>query len=259
MFYLTGFGRPTMDELKTFRRLEDAIFGAASDEKGPNDYAEWEKQYLRLHRNRYMSNLDAVRRFVVDRNVLEIGSVPCHFTALLTGLGYKVIGIDPKPERAARIIQRFDLDIRRCDLELEPLPFAADSFSGIVFSEVIEHMYVNPLHALREIARVLAPHGVLLLFTDNLDSLRTLKSFFQGNSINDAVAEWLKLDQVGHRGHIRLYSPKEVRNLLSVVGLVPIYHGYRQYAENLRSRMIYTFVPPSLYPNQLVVATKKVA
>lgn len=239
---------------KLFDQIEAVITSSSSI--GVNKYIEWEKQYLTVHRNRYKVNLECMKRFASGKKVLEIGSVPCHFTALLAMSEYNVTGVDPKPERSERIIQKFSLDVIKCDIEVEALPFNDNSFETIVFSEVIEHMYVNPLYALREIARVLSPGGILLLFTDNLYSARVLKSFVTGNSLNDAVKEWTKLEEIGHRGHIRLYSTKEIFGLLSIAGLTPTQKEYFQYNQDLKSRMLYRLIPRQLYPSQLIIATK---
>jgi SAM-dependent methyltransferase len=245
---------------KTFRQLEEAV-EAISAESDINAFTMWEADYLRFHRTRYIKNLEDVNRFAVGKSILEVGSVPCHFTALLAMSGYEVIGIDLQPERVKKLIKRFSLDVVKCDIELEPLPFDNASFKTIMFSEVIEHLYVNPLYALRELARVLAPDGVLLLYTENLYGFRYIKSFLSGRSFNDAVIEWQKLDDLGHRGHIRVYSPKEIRGLLSVVGLTPIRQLYHIYDNNLDDELsfksiMYRFAPRWLYPSQLVVATK---
>jgi SAM-dependent methyltransferase len=240
---------------RVFHQIDEAIMSLPS---ASANILEWEKQYWRTHSNRYKVNLECVNRFAVGKRVLEIGSVPCHFTALLATSGYKVTGVDPEPERSQKLIQQFSLDVIKRDIEIESFPFDDNSFETIVFSEVIEHMYVNPLHALREISRVLAPKGKLLLFTDNLYSLHVLKNFVIGNSINDAVKEWMKLEAIGHRGHIRLYSTKEIIGLLSVAGLTPIRQAYFQYNESFRSRFIYRFIPNQLHPSQLVIATKNI-
>ena len=50
----------------------------------------------------------AVETKTVGR-VLEVGSVPCHFTLLLKRLGYDVAGTDLAPERVSRFLERHDL------------------------------------------------------------------------------------------------------------------------------------------------------
>ena len=50
---------------------------------------------------------------------------------------------------------------RICDLN-EPLPFASDRFDTVILSDVLEHL-PDPAAAWREIARVLAPGGKILM------------------------------------------------------------------------------------------------
>ena len=244
-------GRREKVKKEACSKIEDFLASSA-------EVSAWEKDYFALHRDRYGICLDDVDRSAEDGRVLEVGSVPCHFTVLLKLSGYDVIGVDPHPERARQIMDRFSLDVVKRDIEAERLPFADSSFKTIIFSEVLEHMYIDPLSPLSELARVLSPGGKLLLYTDNLYSLRTFRRFLSGEGITDAVKEWDKLRTIGHRGHIRLYSAKEVRGLLALVGLTAIQSGYYHYNEikSLRSSMIYKVLPGWLSPNQLIIATK---
>lgn len=243
------------DILASAMRSIDEFFAS----EGRSAVSDWDRQYFALHRDRYGTILDDVDRYSKDKRVLEVGSVPCHFTALLKMAGYDAAGVDPHPERAEALIRRFSLEVVKCDIETERLPYADSSFRTIVFCEVLEHMYIDPLHALSELARVLAPGGRLLLYTDNLYSIRTFKRFLLGEGITDAVKEWEKLRTIGHRGHIRLYSRKEVAGLVSLAGLVPIESKYYHYNEikSRRSAVVYGLLPGRFSPNQLVVATKE--
>jgi SAM-dependent methyltransferase len=242
-----------VDEI--LNKLEEFICVHSDD----NPLSVWEREYFKLHGDRYKICLRDVNQFAVGKKILEVGSAPCHFTVLLSESGYEITGVDIHPERARKLIECFSLNVIKCDIEVEPLPFDNASFETIMFCEVIEHMHVNPLHALREMARVLSPSGILLLYTDNLYSLRTIKNFVLGKSINDAVEQWKKFENQGHSGHIRIYSAKEIRGLLSTIGLTPIHNRYYHYNEikSLRSSIIYRLAPRWLSPNMFFVATKR--
>jgi len=59
---------------------------------------------------------------------------------------------------------------QRCDIDREALPYP-DAFFGLaLFLSVIEHLY-NPHHVLREIARALAPGGMLVVEAPNAVAL----------------------------------------------------------------------------------------
>lgn len=55
--------------------------------------------------------------------------MPLLTTGALAELGYRVRAVDVAPERFAGAIARLDLDVRKCDVETEPLPFEAESVS----------------------------------------------------------------------------------------------------------------------------------
>lgn len=56
------------------------------------------------------------------------------------------------------------------DLEKQPVPYPDGSFDGVVLTEVIEHLTVDPMYAMSELNRVLRPGGFLLLTTPNIAS-----------------------------------------------------------------------------------------
>ena len=84
------------------------------------------------------------------------------------------------------------------------LPYADGSFGVVIIKHVVEHLE-NPDKCIKELGRVLAPGGVLILATPNLDSL--LKPL-KGNT-------W-----IGYQDptHIALKPPKEWLGLLKKAG-----------------------------------------
>lgn len=186
--------------------------------------AAWAEEYERGHREHYASTIAMVRRAadrMQGRRVLEIGGVPGHVSALLGKTGFDLTVADIAPERAAPLFDSLGIPFHRVDVEREPLPADDNSRDLVVFCEVLEHLRVNPLFALREIARVLAPGGYCLLSTPQITPLMRW-DFLRGRSYQgNLVDEMAKLEALGHMGHIRLYDRHEVVAMARHVGLQP--------------------------------------
>lgn len=183
-----------------------------------NEFQAWSSSYFRNHRKRYMSDIELVRRYYSGGRVLELGSAPFHFTAILEKMGLPVTGVDIDPARFAGFIDRQKLKVVRCDVETEPLPFADGSFHLVLFNEVFEHMRINPIETLEKIRRVLHPDGHLILSTPNLYSVTTYINFLLGRGFDDPYEQFSRLREYGHMGHVREYSVSQMRKFLDRTG-----------------------------------------
>ena len=138
--------------------------------------------------------------------------------------GFSVSALDLAPQRFSRTISSLQLDVLSCDVEIETVPFEDNTFDLIVFNEVFEHLRINPIFTLREALRVLRPGGKLLLSTPNLRSFRGLKNLLLHSRAHATSGglyrEYEKLETLGHMGHVREYTAREVADFLSCVGFV---------------------------------------
>jgi SAM-dependent methyltransferase len=181
--------------------------------------AQWWTGYLRKSADRYLEILSFLDEDDRGARVLEIGSFPGHFTVVLKRLGYDVAGVDLDPARGGAFWDKHGLDVRRTDVEQEPLPFPDGSFDVVLFTETIEHLRLNPLHALREIARVLRPGGRMILSTNNITPVHRFQFVVHGRAQSHALEAFQKLEQLGHMGHFRIYNFEELRDFCRHVGL----------------------------------------
>jgi len=107
----------------------------------------------------------------------------------------------------------FDYDL--FNIETDEFPHPDASFDLVVFSELIEHLVVNPVWTLSEIHRVLRPNGCVIVTTPNKLSLERLATFVRGGS--QMVDRYSPLFGYGGR-HNREYGPAELRELLEGCG-----------------------------------------
>ena len=102
------------------------------------------------------------------------------------------------------------------NVERDRLPFGDDAFAVVLFCEVIEHLLMDPLAALREINRVLAPGGRLVVSTPNVNRLQNVVRITAGENIYDPYSGY------GPYGrHNREYNRAELSRLLEFAGFEP--------------------------------------
>lgn len=216
----------------------------------------WNLNYFKEHKKRFSNEVQLVKNLHSKGKILEIGSIPYHLTFLLEKEGYNVTGIDVEPGRFKGFIKKHSLKVQKCNIETEDLPFQSSSFNLILFAEVFEHLRVDPLFTLKEINRVLSKKGVLILTTPNLYSFSTILSFLIGRGFNNAYFEFEKLHRLGHMGHIRVYSSKEMREFLERTGFKIITVQYKSYYNRPLLQFLSYFLPSSLRSTQILICKK---
>ena len=133
------------------------------------------------------------------------------------------------------------------------------SFDAVIFNELFEHLRVNPVFTLSEVLRIMKPNGILTLSTPNLRSLDGIRNFlFHDRAYSCASGiylEYMKLQTIGHMGHVREYTRTEVIEFLQSIGFeltAIIYRG--EYENRLKRALI--GVMPRLSPFVTYIARK---
>ena len=101
-------------------------------------------------------------------NLLEIGSGLGHLVGQLEG-SFKTVAADVNHWalcQSTAVAPHTPLQVASA----EDLPFSSGYFGVIIIKHVVEHL-PHPEKAIAELSRVMAPGGILILATPNLDSL----------------------------------------------------------------------------------------
>jgi len=183
----------------------------------------WAETYAINHRLRLARDLELTRRYATpDAKIVEFGAATLLLTLPLQRLGYDVTSIDIDPSRFGQAIERNRLCVIKCDIEKQPLPFDVARFDIALFNELFEHLRIDPIFTMCEVRRVLKPGGLLLLSSPNLRSLQGLANFLLRNRATscaeDVYGEYEKLKTIGHMGHVREYTTREIVEFLDRVG-----------------------------------------
>jgi len=131
----------------------------------------YEEGYFRQHFKRYQESCQIVARHCdVGYKILSIGCDPGHIEILLKKFYgfYNLEGVTKNfSEGFSKRMKAFEIGLFVCEIETQKIPAKDSTYDCVLFFEVLEHLFFNPVFALKEIERVLAPQGKLIMSTPN--------------------------------------------------------------------------------------------
>jgi SAM-dependent methyltransferase len=183
-------------------------------------------EYLKPHMQRFHITLRMLGRISAPgMRVIDVGSYGSLVPALKEVLGLtRIVITTPRQKNRpasedtcladARNGEQFPFHADRFDLE-EPFPYSDETFDIVIFTEVLEHLSVDPMHSLAEINRITKPGGWILLSTPSCTSAKSVIRILRGSNPN-CYPVYTK--QPSRDRHNREYTPWEVRQLLAACG-----------------------------------------
>jgi SAM-dependent methyltransferase len=146
-----------------------------------------------------------------DAPILEVGCGDGSFTRTLAEHSSRVTAVDLSASQIARNTQILpQINFLQHDVA-QPLPFANEEFEVIWCSEVLEHLF-DPVFAMREIYRVLAPGG------------RALITVPYHGRFKDVLIALFKWDEhfSPSNPHIRFFTRRTMSRLAASAGFIDI-------------------------------------
>ena len=169
-----------------------------------------------MHAPRYEALLTKVKELAPERpRILDVGQAyESERLRTLPGAVVDTLGFGDErfPPREGE--RHIPFDLKAADqLETWPEPVGYDV---VVCAEVIEHLPVSPLHALRFLGSALRPGGWLVLQTPNAARIGNRLRLLAGRNPFETLR-----DDLVSPGHIREYTVDEVLELGRAAGLEP--------------------------------------
>jgi SAM-dependent methyltransferase len=203
----------------------------ATDPRGPSDdsdtgYPQWVRGGVfgagtKFRALRYLLKNSSLTQGRAPR-LLDVGAQVGAMAAYAARLGFRVAAVDYPhyARRFAPILAPHGVNYRSCDVSHEPLPFPDASFDFVTYMDIIEHHAFSPKRVLREIRRVLAPGGSVIITTPNHASIYNRLSLFLGRSVQDDFAYFFdSCDGYDtYPGHHREYTRRDLRLALAATG-----------------------------------------
>jgi methionine biosynthesis protein MetW len=202
-----------------------------------------------------------VRHVRPGDSVLHVDCGPGVLAARLSALGASVVGTDLSGEALRRARAR-GVAVQQVDLDREPLPFAAASFSVVLSDSQLEHR-VDYDHYLDECVRVLRPGGRLVLCVPNTAHWRVRWWLLCGRFpyLADTPTDWL---------HLRFFTLVELKRLLAQRGLTlahvagypslwvkALYPAWLGQGRPARAYELLTALRPTLFARDLILVAVK--
>lgn len=153
------------------------------------------------------TRLELVARHVTSgERVLQVDCGPGWLPQILQAQGARVIATDISSVAVARARAR-GVDVRQCDIDAGPLPFADNEFDVVISDSQLEHR-VDTVHALDEMVRVLRPGGRLILLLPNIAHWRVRLWLLRGHF---PYIDHTPTDPL----HLRFFALPDIRRLLA--------------------------------------------
>ena len=163
--------------------------------------------YYQVQRQEMLAYIpEDARRFV------ELGCGAGGFGALLreTRHDVHIIGVEIHPKSAEEARKRLDNVIEQpVEIALDSIP--AGSIDCVVCNDLLEHL-VDPWAVLRQVKRILQPHGSIVSSIPNVRHFPVFKNYFLGGDWK--YEKWGVLD----RTHLRFFTKSSIARMFSETG-----------------------------------------
>ena len=178
------------------------------------DAADERSMWALKYRGRLCSTLRMLQGLPRGARVLEVGASQANASLLAAEAGLEAVALDRDTLPLRYAFRKYTHgDFSAVCADALALPFAGATFAAVVAAEILEHL-PEPAAALMEMRRVLAPGGLLIITTPNVNYLHERLP-----SYANRPAEAQSLPAADAHGHLFAFTKAQLRALLGECGL----------------------------------------
>ncbi len=208
-------------------------------------------EYYLIHQDRYKYILKRVKELNLPHGakILDVGCFPLDLFKSLKDMGFDMYGISSEHEKVNQ------KNIIPLNIESDKMPFKADTFDLILFSEVMEHMLYDPQVYLKKFHQVLKPGGFLLITTPNAVHIKHRLELMAGKNQNFPIFQFEGSPYHRHNREFTLSEVKtEVKKASFEVKKAEHFGAYNPMRQKLHQEGFGVKIGKALvfYPSQLV-------
>ncbi len=217
--------------------------------------------YARYHGRRLYTTFKAcIRHLKKGDKVLSVGAGIASVEKMLISWGAEVTVIDF--ESTIETFRKYynHLGIKSCsgNLFTDHLNLQKGYFNLLLFSEVVEHIPMDPSIQIQNIQPYLASKGIVIVTTPNLGSILHIgKLLFMKPIMEVPEKTFGKVDAENQATHRREYLPSEIKRSYLRAGFRPVCTKYFFYTDKMSFPLIFSFlfgaVIPRFRPGMLLV------
>ena len=200
--------------------------------------------------------------------ILNVGGAPFIFEAMIMHISDDITltSLDIDPSEYSKEINDLGLEVIGCDIEKQS---ARDNvnfsdYDVLCVCELFEHMRLDLIGTFEDIYNKMKSGSYLYLTTPNFfylpNILGILKAKRSGPGI---IKQWKKIKDFGHMGHVREYTPIELKEFLEYFGFETIdilpRNTKKYYVGKNPAKFLIKFISQifSIFSNDFVILVKK--
>lgn len=227
-------------------------------------------EYIKVHKQHFLKILNSLPERKSLR-ILDIGVTPNTYAIKSLHPDCDVCAIDIT-DYMEKGCNEFGIGFKICNLEREQIPFPNNYFDVIIFTEVLEHLFVRPSDVLAKIERIMKPSGLLIFTVPNIATFTNRIGFLFGRSPLQQLDEAIKPGKIQEVGHIHEYTMEEVQSFFRSSLFEIIFKDYYTILEDhsnpftriglkntgiIGTQKVFSFFVPSFRTTILILAKKR--